>query len=464
MASRNALAPAICSSTGFMPYAELSEHIAIVSNYFADRRVPRHSVVFPNFTNPDLRQIVILAAMNCGLVPFIVSSIHELSEQPSFDLVIGGPDPIDPSLVPDLVIDDAVLNGKLADKTPRIFPARENEELCFIGSTTGTTGNRKMVGNTIGMVNRRGKIAREHHFEEAERVMVTLGSATAYSFITACRVLQSKACFVRSHPQPFPCLKMINAFCVDKLLTTPAAIDLFMDCMESHSIKCPSVRNIILTGSLFRKQLIARIESFFDARIHVVYGTSETGGIATGQVTSADYVSGYVGEINPGIQLVYDGSKGEEPAELLFLNEARLLSGYFSNGNLIPNEEPFYRLPDLGFVRGNQLFITGRDDEVYNFSGNKVAFNQIENHLLKKPEIKDVGIVSTASEVDPLGLIIVLVTTNPVDLAFLRDEICKTMKIELAKKHLQFVVLDKVPRNEMGKLDRKAVRASANQL
>lgn len=452
----NAAAPAILSVTGSISYAEISQGIAVISNYFADRRLPLAAKVILNIHNPDLRLMSTIAAMQCGLVPIVVSNIEHFAQALDVDFIIGAPEPLNAKLMSDLIIDDSVLSGKLADKEPRVFKARADDDLLYIGTTTGTTGNRKLVPETYSRQVQRAADA--DRYVSAERIMSTIGGASHYGLSNALRIFLAGACIVRSYPDPLANLTMINVFGVDTLLTTPATADLLMDFMEAHSVQCPSIKQISLTGSLFPAKLIERLERYFNAKIQIIYGTSETGGISRGFTSSDTYVPGYVGEINPRINLVFDSSRQQEPSELLVLNDNQNYSSYYVDGKIQSNTEPFFRLPDLGYVKDGKLFIVGRDDEVYNFSGNKIHYSQFESELRTNPDILDVGIAALSTEGDPFGLIIGVVTAKNLDPEDLRNNLCAALRINKARNHIRLVVIDAIPRNEMGKIDRIALQ------
>ena len=54
-------------------------------------------------------------------------------------------------------------------------------------------------------------------------------------------------------------------------------------------------------------------------RSQVTYGSSETSGIAMGDVSSTDFEPGYVGTIRKGIRLVQQAGSENEPGDLVFI-------------------------------------------------------------------------------------------------------------------------------------------------
>ena len=132
-------------------YATLLDAIARISNHFADRCAKPRAKLFINVADPDLRLAVTIAAMHCGMIPFALLEIGEPRAEVDYDYVIGAAKLQVPDLKPDLTIDDAVLSGRLADPVLREFPELPDDALLLIGSTTGTTGRRKLVAETYGI-------------------------------------------------------------------------------------------------------------------------------------------------------------------------------------------------------------------------------------------------------------------------------------------------------------------------
>ena len=461
-AAENAFAPAICSRTKSITYLDVLTTVALVSNQLAEQDVPRLARTFLNIKDQNERLLATIAALHYGLVPVLSNNPGAARKNAGIDFVIGSPNPIDAATPADLTIDLNRLRGEREKRVLREFAERGEDEPYYIATTSGTTGRPKFVAKTYKAHRRRGESAQELFFSPGERVMSTIGNATAFGFVTAYRILERRACLVRSVAKPALSLRLINTLCVSNLLTTPAALEIFMTGMEQHSIRCPSVKHIRLTGSLFSKSLVTRIESFFDAETCVVYGSSETGGIAMGRITSADYVPGYVGELQPGVKLTCKSEDANEPGELMFLNDASTLSGSYVDGRLVADSAPSYRLPDIGYFKDGKLYISGRDDEVFNFSGNKIAFNRIEAQLRKNTMISDVAILGMTGAEAPEGLLIVLVAEKPLEMQEVRDGLRTAFRLTPeAEKLIRYLRVRSIPRNDMGKTDRKALLALA---
>lgn len=455
VASTNAARPAIVSVNGALTYRELLRDIAILSNLFADRRLPRGAIIFFNIHNPDLRLTACLAAMHCGLVPLLVTTQEIVSGRIQPDFIVGTPQMLEPELAPDLIVDDSAFAGKLADATLRDFADRAPDETFLIGGTSGTTGRMKFVAETCAR-----QIQREAgggSFLQGERVINTIGGGSRYYLTNALRLFQSGATLVRSYPDPYGNLSMINVFSAQTLLTTPATAQGLMDSMRANHIRCPSIAHIKMTGSLFPARLVKDLEDMFDAKIEVIYGTSEAGGISSGLITSEDFVEGYVGEINPGVELTCIDMGGGRLGRLALLNRS---STYFVAGQVVNDDNPVTELPDVGYVSGKKLYLSGRGDEVYNFSGNKIAFSQIEFECRRLADISDVGILSAPELGDPQDLLLAIVAPETVDLGSVVDSISDALQLQLARRHLKAFRVDRLPRNGLGKIDRESLKST----
>ena len=467
-AERNAAAPALITGARSISYGELLNMIARVSNHLLDRGLPSRAKLFINIGDPDLRLIVTIAALHAGLIPFALMDIGDLKDEVDHDAIVGAAVLQLPELAPDLVIDQSVLAGRLSDGKLRDLPDRPDGDILFVGSTTGTTGRAKLIAETWGSL-RHKTVLRDlvpgvgdrapPKFSGVscdDRILVTFGDVTYAGVSSALQVLSAGATSVRAARDSLECLKLINIFGVTAVGTTPGTLADLMDRMDEHRIRCQSVRRITLVGSLFDAVLVERIERHFEATIAVVYGASEVGRISSDTVTSSSFRFGYVGELFPEAKLITAGTR-DDPAPVVVVRNSDTYVPYYAKGQVVPSDQAFYTLPDLGYAEGTRLYLVGRDDEVYNISGNKIAFSAIDQDLRSQPGVTDVALVGGAQVGDPSGLIVAVVGESRLDLATLLARVCAIVKAPGAAEHIHLFVIDAVPRNAFGKIDRKRV-------
>jgi acyl-coenzyme A synthetase/AMP-(fatty) acid ligase len=285
---------------------------------------------------------------------------------------------------------------------------------------------------------------------------MAFGGVSRYAFTASVTALFDGAAVVSVPVDPVGTLKMLALFEVTDLLTTPVAMRNMVDAMEQHHLKAPSVKRISLTGSLVSPELLKRVEANFAARIRIGYGTSEVAGITSASVTAATFQRGYVGEVRHGVTLVSAGTR-DEPGPVVIANPPDMRTMYIAGGKLITDDRPTVTLPDLGYIEGKALFLVGRADEVYNFSGNKLPYDVLQREIERQAPVTDVGIVGGG----PIGrdddLIVAVVAEPPLDLSGVRERVLNALGWTKAMAHVHFLQVPAVPRNAMGKVDRGGV-------
>jgi acyl-coenzyme A synthetase/AMP-(fatty) acid ligase len=453
--AENPFAPALISPAGSIGYEDVLDTIVKISNLFDDRRLPRMGRAYVNIREPELRLVTMIAALTYGLIPCIAGP-ETLKRDYDFDFTIGARVGLRPDVPVDVMIDETVLGGRLADGRRRTFADRSGDDIAFITETTGTTGYPKLIALSAKALRASLAASMTHRFAKDDRLMMMIGGISRYAANIGIGLLFAGAANVSAPVDPVHALKMMALFEVTRLLTTPMVLAEMMDEMERNRLRAPSVKRINVTGSLMNIDLVRRIEANFDAEIRVGYGTSEASRLASGVISSATFRHGYVGEVDPNVTVVSAGTRAE-PAPVVITNNISQQTQYIVGGKILSDDRPTLTLPDLGYLEGTSLFLTGRADEVYNFGGNKLAFDAIDQAIRRLAQVKDIGIVNAA----PIGLdddLVVAVTADPsINLDDVKRRALEGLGWAKAAPHFRFVQLPAVPRNATGKVDRREV-------
>jgi acyl-CoA synthetase (AMP-forming)/AMP-acid ligase II len=454
-AAAKPLAPATVGPGEIVTYDELFRRICAIANHFDDRKLPRRARVFLNIGNPDLRMAALIAALDYGLTPLLAHP-ETLKGNLEYDFVVGAPDVIHTDIVADVVIDEAVLWGRFADVRPRSFPDGDANDLSWVAETSGTTGRPKLVAVTHGQ--QQIRMAEADRFKPTDRVFFSVGSTSKYVVARTMKALSEGVVVMNSLLDASTNLRLINLFNATYLIITPGFAERALDLMEAEKVRCPSVREIHVTGAAPSRSLLERIEGRFAARVWIGYGTSEIeGGISRWVATSATYVNGYVGKINSALKLTTTGTKAN-PGPIVIAHDKDHFTRTIVAGRIVQHDEPFYTLPDIGHIEGDVLYLAGRSDEVYNSGGNIKAYSLIAEEIAGLARVKDVAIVNGAPVGNARDLIIGIVAGRPLNLAELTAKLVDRLQMAQAERHFRLFQLGAIPRNpQSGKVDRGAL-------
>ncbi|MFO1183302.1 MAG: class I adenylate-forming enzyme family protein [Bauldia sp.] len=450
-AARNAYQPALITEGRAIGYGDLLAAVARVSNDLAARRLPPLTRAVLEIADPDLKVTVLVACLHAGLVPFALAN-PALRADLGPHIVIADAPP--GAAAADIHLDPRLVEGRAGDSVLRELPDRSPSDPLFLGATSGTTGRPKLVAELRGVHASRTDQAGMQYFEPGERVMFSVGAATVVGITFVLRMLSLGATNVRQ-ADPETSVRLINLTRVRHWRGTPGAIGDMMDAMEKAGAKCPTVRRMVLFGSLFPVALVERIERNFDAELVVSYGSAESGRVTWDRIDSRSFEPGYVGRLLPDVELLAAGTPAE-PAQLVIGNPRTGFRPYVEGGR-IAAPETRRALPDVGYAVGDRLYLVGRDDEVININGVKTAFSTVERVLRALPGVRDVAVVGGGALGEPSTLIVGVTGAPTLALDELKKALLVTALPPRAEANLRLFRLDRVPRNVTGKVDRDAV-------
>lgn len=238
----------------------------------------------------------------------------------------------------------------------------------------------------------------------------------------------------------------------------PAMLDRLLDAGDSGTPPPKFLRVALVGGGPLSRPLAERALAL-GWPLYVSWGMTETASAVTiARVDDTEWKPGHVGQPLPGICLdVRGSSNGEGPGTgRIRIRGPCLMSGYAAPG-VAPPAVPGHRRflsRDLGYLdaRG-ALHLTGRADDMLVTGGENVHPERIESVLSACPGVRDVAISALA---DPVwGKRLVAVATGPVSLEALEDWSRK--RLAGAQRPRGFVKVRQLPRNDLGKLDRKRI-------
>ncbi|ODT89317.1 class I adenylate-forming enzyme family protein [Phenylobacterium sp. SCN 70-31] len=219
---------------------------------------------------------------------------------------------------------------------------------------------------------------------------------------------------------------------------------------------------IVVTGALLPAPLSREARRRISPDIHVIYGSTETGRATVGPAIHLEETPGAVGWPVPGVSVelvdadgspVPDGAQGEvrirsERNVGRYLDDPEASAQAFRDGWFHPGDLA-RRLP------GGLIVIDGRADELMNLGGRKLLPDALERALMDHPSVRDAAAFAIPGPDGVEQCWIAVVADSDVS----REALVQRLSgagFELPA--VRFAWAEGIPRNERGKVDRKALR------
>lgn len=195
-----------------------------------------------------------------------------------------------------------------------------------------------------------------------------------------------------------------------------------------------------------------------NSRLYNTYASTETGIISTYNFNDGRCEAGCLGRPmrHSAIVITDEGLIACKGDTLMtgYVDDSNMTAAVLRNGTLYTQDVG--HLDDEGM-----LHLTGREDDVINVGGFKVAPTEVENVAMELPEIADCICVATAHPVAgmALKLLVVLKEGAPLDKKRIARHI--RSKLESYKVPLAYEQAESIRRTYNGKTDRKYYRLSS---
>lgn len=350
-------------------------------------------------------------------------------------------------------------------------PAEETPDLAGIIFTSGTTGlpkavpltHRALILNALGTAERT-------RLRETDRLM----TATPYRFISSIShiivTLISGASYwgIERRLMIKDLLGVMNALEITAFGGSPFHMQYIA---MAGAERLPHLRWAMSSGDHLRTSVIDQVlESFPGFDLHVAYGMAELGGrFCMLPPTRLASHKGSVGFPINGLEIsvLDEDQRPCPPGEIgdVYVRGHIAFAGYLGQP-----EENARVLTAHGFFNGDKgyvdadgfVFLAGRSDSVFKRSGLKVSAQVVADAVLALDEVRDAWVTGLADDAE--GMVpIAYIAWEGVPLA--QPDLLRALREVLAPNHLpaKVVTLPEIPRTGSGKVDRRRLRALAEQ-
>jgi acyl-CoA synthetase (AMP-forming)/AMP-acid ligase II len=347
-----------------------------------------------------------------------------------------------------------------------LHPPSEADEICRIIMTSGSTGAAKAVALTHKTAltrNARFDFLAGRGLARSSRLYlnIALGAALGYNFL-AYVLGRGGTVFFRGASME-DTLRSFEMFRVEAMVATPATLAQLCDACERFAGIDVHFDTIVTAGSHLPKPLVQRAWPKLCRNLVTAYGSTEMAYAASAPAPDIADIPDAVGYLAPGARVeIVDDSDQQVPcgAEGIvriasecgvdrYIDDPGESAKVFRQGWFYPG--------DLGSLTAEKLLIiSGRQRDLLNVGGAKMAATAIEAVLLSVPGVREAGVFSATSPTGVEQVWAAIVATEPFDHDALRDYCRARMPPVLVPAHIVPVAV--LALNEMGKVDRARLK------
>jgi acyl-CoA synthetase (AMP-forming)/AMP-acid ligase II len=459
-------APALCAQgIDVVSYTRLAAQMNTVARRARSSGLSRGDVVALSIDQPLLHVAVTLGLTQAGIVPVSVG-MHKPPSGLKIDAVVSNTNyPFAPA-AKRLLLDYSWIVGDGASPDRSESVRTDSDEVCRIVLTAGSTGDPKAVALTHRMVMARN--ARLDHVlgnrsPTFSRVFMQMGLAAALGYQFLIHILGRGGTVFFHGETVEETLRSFEIFRVQAMLVTPTTLAQFLAHNDRHPTIDVHLDTIVSAGSLLPQSLLERVRPRLCSHLVTGYGATETALTATAFAHRIAHIPGAAGYLTPSARIeIVDEADRPLPAGAegivrvasdfavdRYIDDPIESAQVFRNGWFYPG--------DLGsFTSDNLLIISGRQNDVLNAGGGKMAAEKIEAALTSFNGVAQAAAFMATSKLGVEEVWAAVVCSSSVDAENLRAHCRSRMPVVFVPAHI--ITVDTLPTGLAGKVDRARLK------
>ncbi|WP_344801886.1 class I adenylate-forming enzyme family protein [Microlunatus ginsengisoli] len=214
-----------------------------------------------------------------------------------------------------------------------------------------------------------------------------------------------------------------------------------------------SVVAVVSAGARLPWPLTREFSEQTGLRLEQAYGLTETARGVSSTLGAELLGPGHVGRALPGVEIRIGDGTDDEPGEIAVRGEM-LFSGYWPDGAGGPDPDGWWRTGDLGYLRGEDLFVLDRARDLISISGFTIYPAEVEQVIGELEGVTAVAVIGApAGRAGQRMVAFVSGTASP-------DEVLDYCRGRLAafKRPSEVRSVDQLPRTVTGLIRRGALR------
>jgi long-chain acyl-CoA synthetase len=333
--------------------------------------------------------------------------------------------------------------------------------------TSGTSGNPKGVMLSHGNVNHSCiEIAKYLNYYQHRSAAVALPLYYSYGLLSQVVSQLMIGGFVRlfsSFKDVLHFEKIVNSHSLASFCGVPTTFSLISRVNKLQNLHMPTVKVICSAGAAFNKSVYPSMKQVFsNCTFFNNYGMTEAcPRISYVSDESNSFFDGSCGQLLSGMtakvicpeteRVLEDGESG-----MLCVKGPNVTSGYLNEPDRTHQAftaDGFLKTGDIGYFKGEELYIVGRKDDIFNVGGQKVSPIEVEHALNAVPGVKLSAVVGVEDEQRGKVPAAFLVLEEPVSRQNLMEEMRSTVSAHAVP--VSFYEVSNLPMTANGKIQRR---------
>lgn len=263
---------------------------------------------------------------------------------------------------------------------------------------------------------------------------------------------------------PARVLELIDRYDITQVTLAPAMASRVLDLASSDTTKGTRLRRIWLTGAPAAASMIEALAARFKTVVGCLYGMTEATGIAmiAHSPDRPDLLSS-IGRpmLLLDVRLLDDDGRKVELGDIgeIVVRGDTVTPGYWGDPVLTERvlRDGWLHTGDLATCDADgNLFIVDRRADIINSGGLNIYTSQVETAILSHPDVVDCTVVGAPDESWGEVPVAVVVSRRDVSEADVIEWVGSSLASFKKPRRVEFV--SELPRNAMGKVDKRAVR------
>jgi len=457
-------APALCApgtGIGLISYGRLAQHIHNISRRLLKLGLQPGTIAAVHIADPIFSAAVTLALTRIGVVT-ISRFDDRIVDAVKIDAVIADTYPQGMKIEQVILADLSWTRGDGSPLASHEIRATSGEEICRIALTSGSTGIPKAVAFSHSMIADR---MAPHMMVWGSRVASTsrtycdLPVTTALGFRFMIYALWRGGMFMFPGETFTASADAMDEFKIQCWLTSPKGLEILLKGFEQYPLLQSEVAAIAVPGDLLPRSLADRARARICPTVISAYGATETTMTATAPVHLLGDAPGEVGFLTPDVRVeIVDGAGAPQTRGtqgVVRVKSRYMIQGYVGDpkSSAVAFRDGWFYPGDIGVLEeSNLLRIIGRQDAVLNLGGDKISPELIEQTLSTYPGLIECAAFALPGDLGLDGLWVAYAAEPTVNDAQLQQHCVGALPNQL--RPAGFIRVDKLPRNEFGKIDR----------